>query len=89
MGTPDREKKSAARSSRAGRASLWIKKFGEIGIEDVPVVGGKTASLGEMFRKRSPKGVRVPDGFAITADAYLTHLILGVESRVRDRCISF
>ena len=47
-----------------------IKWFREIGIEDIPLVGGKTASLGEMFRKLSPKGVRVPDGFAITADAY-------------------
>jgi pyruvate,water dikinase len=47
-----------------------IKWFGEIGIEDVPIVGGKTASLGEMFRELTPKGVKVPDGFAITADGY-------------------
>ena len=47
-----------------------IKWFREIGIEDVPIVAGKTASLGEMFRELTPKGVKVPDGFAITAQAY-------------------
>jgi pyruvate,water dikinase len=47
-----------------------IKWFREIGIEDVPIVGGKTASLGEMFRELTPKGVTVPDGFAITAAGY-------------------
>ncbi len=46
---------------------LW---FEEIGIEDVPLVGGKNASLGEMYRKLTDKGVAVPHGFAITATAY-------------------
>ncbi|HIE33487.1 MAG TPA: phosphoenolpyruvate synthase, partial [Thermodesulfobacteriaceae bacterium] len=46
---------------------LW---FDEIGIKDVPLVGGKNASLGEMFRNLTPKGVKVPDGFAVTAEAY-------------------
>jgi pyruvate,water dikinase len=46
---------------------LW---FDEIGIEDVPLVGGKNASLGEMYRQLSSKGVRVPNGFALTAFAY-------------------
>jgi pyruvate,water dikinase len=48
----------------------YIKRFSEIGIEDVPVVGGKNASLGEMYRQLSASGVRVPDGFAVTAEAY-------------------
>jgi phosphoenolpyruvate synthase/pyruvate phosphate dikinase len=48
----------------------YIERFREIGIKDVPLVGGKTASLGEMFRELTPKGVNVPDGFAITAQAY-------------------
>ena len=48
----------------------YIKWFREIGIEDVPIVGGKTASLGEMFRELAPKGVKVPNGFAITAAGY-------------------
>jgi pyruvate,water dikinase len=48
----------------------YIKRFSEIGIDDVPLVGGKNASLGEMFRALSAKDVRVPGGYAITADAY-------------------
>ncbi len=48
----------------------YTRVFGEIGIDDVPLVGGKNASLGEMFRKLNAQGVRVPDGFAVTADAY-------------------
>ncbi|NCP72257.1 phosphoenolpyruvate synthase [archaeon] len=46
---------------------LWFK---EISIEDVPIVGGKNASLGEMYRNLTKKGVSIPNGFAITADAY-------------------
>jgi len=48
----------------------YTRFFEEIGIDDVPLVGGKNASLGEMYRKLSATGVRVPNGFAITADAY-------------------
>lgn len=48
----------------------YIKWFNEIGIEDVPIVGGKNASLGEMYQELAPKGVMVPNGFAITAEAY-------------------
>jgi pyruvate,water dikinase len=39
-------------------------------IEDVPLVGGKKASLGEMYRELTAQGVRVPNGFATTADAF-------------------
>jgi len=48
----------------------YIRFFEEFGIEDVPLVGGKNASLGEMFQKLSGQGIRVPHGFAITAEAY-------------------
>jgi pyruvate,water dikinase len=48
----------------------WTRWFSEIGMEDVPAVGGKNASLGEMVRELSPLGVRVPDGYAVTAGAY-------------------
>jgi pyruvate,water dikinase len=48
----------------------YTRFFEEFGIEDVPLVGGKNASLGEMYRKLSGEGVQVPNGFAITADAY-------------------
>jgi len=47
-----------------------IKWFADIGIADVPLVGGKNASLGEMVRELTDKGVKVPDGFAVTADAF-------------------
>ena len=48
----------------------YIRWFSELGLADVPQVGGKNASLGEMYRELTPQGVRVPNGFAITAEAY-------------------
>ncbi len=48
----------------------YVRWFADIGIADVPSVGGKNASLGEMLRELSAQGVRVPNGFAITARAY-------------------
>ncbi|WP_140634058.1 phosphoenolpyruvate synthase [Methylibium rhizosphaerae] len=48
----------------------FIRWFSELGVADVPLVGGKNASLGEMYRELTREGVRVPDGFAITAEAY-------------------
>jgi pyruvate,water dikinase len=55
---------------RPAEQMTWIKWFEEVGIEDVPLVGGKNASLGEMYRELSGQGVRVPNGFAVTAEAY-------------------
>ena len=52
------------------KRSEYIRWFDEIGIDDIPLVGGKNASLGEMCRELKGKGVKVPDGFAITAEAY-------------------
>jgi pyruvate,water dikinase len=48
----------------------YIRFFDEIGIDDVALVGGKNASLGEMYRQLVPRGVRVPNGFATTSRAY-------------------
>jgi pyruvate, water dikinase len=48
----------------------YIKRFKELSINDVALVGGKNASLGEMISQLSAKGIRIPDGFAITAEAY-------------------
>ena len=48
----------------------FIKWYSQVGIEDVPTVGGKNAALGEMFSNLVPLGVNIPDGFALTADAY-------------------
>ena len=50
--------------------NCYIKPFKEITINDVPQVGGKNASLGEMFCKLDAKGIKVPDGFATTAFAF-------------------
>jgi len=50
--------------------SHYIKWFSELGIKDVDLVGGKNASLGEMYQNLTKEGIRIPNGFAITADAY-------------------
>jgi pyruvate,water dikinase len=48
----------------------WIRLLRDVTLDDVASVGGKNASLGEMLRELVPLGVRVPDGFAVTADAF-------------------
>ena len=48
----------------------YIRWFAEIRNEDVASVGGKNASLGEMYQDLTKVGVKIPNGFAITADAY-------------------
>ena len=48
----------------------YIRWFREIRLADVPLVGGKNASLGELYSELTGAGVRVPNGFAITAEAY-------------------
>ena len=61
----------------------WIE---ELGIADVPRVGGKNASLGEMVRELASRGVRVPGGFATTADAYRSYVEAnGIGPALRDR----
>lgn len=63
----------------------WIKWFSELTIDDVPSVGGKNASLGEMIRELSPRGIQVPDGFAITAEAYRAFLHYNeLDGRIRE-----
>ncbi len=61
---------------------LWFK---DLGIEDVPKVGGKNAALGEMYANLVPLGVNVPDGFAITAEAY-RHFLLdaGLNAQIEE-----
>ncbi|MFO8082242.1 MAG: phosphoenolpyruvate synthase [Armatimonadota bacterium] len=54
--------------------SRYIRFFSELTNEDVPLVGGKNASLGEMFSELAEKGVPIPDGFATTSDAYREYL---------------
>ncbi len=50
--------------------SDYVRWFGDIGLNDVALVGGKNASLGELYSVLSAQGVKVPNGFAITAKAY-------------------
>ena len=60
----------SARIVDASAKPVLIKWFAEIGLEDLPLVGGKNASLGELVRALTEKGVKVPNGFAVTAEAY-------------------
>ena len=61
---------------------LW---FDEITIEDVPKVGGKNASLGEMTKAVVPQGVNVPYGFATTAEAYFYFLeTTGLDKKIEE-----
>lgn len=64
--------------------------FDQIGLGDLSRVGGKNASLGELFGALKPKGVGVIDGFATTADAYRRLLATGgLEERLRSIFVSF
>ncbi|MDP6466140.1 MAG: phosphoenolpyruvate synthase, partial [Pirellulaceae bacterium] len=63
----------------------FIRKFEEISIEDIPLVGGKNASLGEMCCELRPEGINLADGFAITAEAYRYFLEeAGLANELRD-----
>ncbi len=53
-----------------GSHNSLVRWFDSLAVSDVPLVGGKNASLGEMFCNLKSKGINVPDGFATTADAY-------------------
>jgi pyruvate, water dikinase len=53
--------------SQIRKFTLW---FDEISIDDIPSVGGKNASLGEMYQELTIKGVKIPNGFATTSEAY-------------------
>jgi pyruvate,water dikinase len=66
---------------RDTRLILW---FNECGIADVPIVGGKNASLGEMFQHLASQGIRIPNGFATTAFAYRQFLaVTGIDEKLR------
>ncbi len=62
----------------------YIKRLDEVGISDIGLVGGKNASLGEMIRALDSRGIRVPSGFAITAEGY-RHFIekAGLDQQIR------
>jgi pyruvate,water dikinase len=60
----------------------YIRFFKELNINDVPTVGGKNASLGEMYQSLTPKGINIPNGFATTSDAYW---LLLEENGIKDK----
>lgn len=69
---------------RENRETAFVLWFEQVGIVDVPLVGGKNASLGEMIRQLTPKGVNVPTGFATTAYAFRYFMEkAGLEARLR------
>lgn len=66
----------------------YLKFFEEIALTDIPQVGGKNASLGEMYHHLRPKGVNLPNGVATTADAYRYFLReTGLDQRIRDELV--
>jgi pyruvate,water dikinase len=62
----------------------YVKEFKKLSNDQVALVGGKNASLGEMFNQLSPKGINIPDGFATTAEAYWLFL---EENNIRKKLI--
>jgi pyruvate, water dikinase len=75
---------AAAQSDSSSRETAFVLPFREVGITDIPLVGGKNASLGEMLQQLSQKGIAVPDGFATTAYAYRYFIELaGLEEKLR------
>ncbi|MGE5655875.1 MAG: phosphoenolpyruvate synthase [Actinomycetota bacterium] len=75
-------KETNSKSVKEQALVLW---FDEVGITDIPLVGGKNASLGEMIQQLTPKGVSVPNGFATTAYAYRYFIkSAGLEAKLRE-----
>ena len=63
----------------------FIFWFNELTIEDIPLVGGKNASLGEMYQNLTKKGVKIPNGFAVTAYAYNYFIEkAGIKNKLRE-----
>lgn len=60
----------------------FIRWFDDISIQDLPLVGGKNASLGEMYSALTPHGIKIPRGFAITGDAFS---LLIVENNLQNK----
>ncbi len=83
-------KKSYPQENPAKALVLWkenalVLQLDQVGLEDLPLVGGKNASLGEMIRQLTPKGIRVPQGFALTAHAYRYFIqSAGLEAKLRE-----
>jgi pyruvate,water dikinase len=74
----------AVKKTRSTKQQALVLWFDEIGMADLSLVGGKNASLGETIKQLTPKGINVPNGFAITAYAYRYFLkSAGLEAKLR------
>jgi len=72
------------KTAQTAKDKAYVLWFEEVGISDIPLVGGKNASLGEMIQQLTPKGVNVPTGFATTAHAYRYFIEkAGIEEKLR------
>ena len=60
----------------------YIRFFNELTISDIPMVGGKNASLGEMYKTLTKSGINIPNGFATTSEAYWLFLN---ENNIKDK----
>jgi pyruvate,water dikinase len=71
----------SSNGNRKNKFVLWLE---EIGMDDLPRVGGKCASLGEMYRNLTLYGIKIPNGFAITVDAYYHFLkTAGIQNKIK------
>lgn len=76
------KKRKKTSKNKKGQRILWFK---DVGIGDIDLVGGKNASLGEMYRHLTKKGVRIPNGFTITAFAYRDFLrSAGIDKNIKE-----
>ncbi len=72
-------------SNENAKQQALVLPLDNVGIADIPLVGGKNASLGEMIQQLQPKGVKVPTGFATTAYAYQFFMQnAGIETKLRE-----
>ncbi|MEB3884879.1 phosphoenolpyruvate synthase [Lyngbya sp. CCY1209] len=78
-------KLSTQKKAPVNKSKSLVLWFEEVGLADLPLVGGKNASLGEMIRQLRPRGIEVPQGFAITAEAYRRFIeYADLETRLRE-----
>jgi pyruvate,water dikinase len=83
MNTAMMQEMSGPTAEITSGAREYVMPFSGITLDDLSTVGGKNASLGEMIQVLAPQGIRIPDGFALTADAFRLHLKeAGLESNI-------
>jgi len=74
----------------SGLSGRFVVRMEEAGIGDIALVGGKNASLGEMLHELDSKGIRVPSGFIVTAEAYKAFIKeVGLDRLIRETMRGF